>query len=189
MMDAITALLNRQSSTKLTTPAPSIEQQKIIFSAALRAPDHGQLRPWYFLVMKDEARAELGNIFANIAIAEDSHISEEQLHRTKQLPLRAPLIVVVVAKIDEAAKIPVVEQLLSAGAAAYAMLVAAHALGLGGVWRTGAMAYHEDVKKALGIKASDHIVGFLYFGTPECEHKQKLPIAVDDYFKNWGSPS
>lgn len=188
-MDAIELLLERVSSPRLIEPAPSREQQQIIFSAALRAPDHGQLRPWQFLVVEGDARKQLGGIFAKIAKADDVNISDEELARTQHLPMRSPLLVVVVAKITQTPKVPETEQIISAGVAAYAMLLAADALGFGGVWRTGAMAYHEEVKKALGVKPSDHIVGYLYIGTPERARKTREPLLVEDYFKNWGSPS
>jgi nitroreductase len=103
--------------------------------------------------------------------------------------MRSPLLVVVIAKITDSPKVPETEQVISAGIAAYAMLLAVDALGFGGVWRTGAMAYHKEVKKALGIKPSDHIVGYLYIGTPERERKKREPLLVGDYFKNWGNPS
>jgi nitroreductase len=188
-MDAIQLLLERVSSPRLIEPAPSHEQQHIIFSAALRAPDHGQLRPWQFLVVEGEARKKLGDIFAQIAKTEDATISDEECARTKNSPMRSPLLVVVVAKITDSPKVPETEQIISAGIAAYAMLLAADALGFGGVWRTGAMAYHKEVKKALGIKPNDHIVGYLYIGTPERERKKRETLLVEDYFKNWGKPS
>lgn len=188
-MDAIQLLLERVSSPRLIEPAPSHEQQQIIFSAALRAPDHGQLRPWQFLMVEGEAREKLGDIFVKIAKADDANMSDEECARTKNLPMRAPLLVVAIAKIMESPKVPETEQIISAGIAAYAMLLAADALGFGGVWRTGAMAYHKEVKKALGVKPGDHIVGYLYIGTPERARKIREPLLVEDYFKNWGKPS
>ena len=55
--------------------------------------------------------------------------------------MRAPLVLVVAAVVKENPKVPDIEQIVAAGAAAQNMLVAAHALGLGGFWRTGATAY------------------------------------------------
>ncbi len=77
----------------------------------------------------------------------------------------APLIIAVVAKVyPENTKIPVVEQVLSAGAAAQNIMLAFHAQGLGCMWKTGAAAYDEAVKLALGLETKDQIVGFLYAG-------------------------
>lgn len=50
-MDALDVLLNRVSVARLTEPAPTAEQLETLFAAALRAPDHKQLRPWRFLTI------------------------------------------------------------------------------------------------------------------------------------------
>jgi nitroreductase len=74
---------------------------------------------------------------------------------------------VVATRINEGAlaKIPEIEQIASASAAAQNMLVAAHALGLAGKWSTGKNAYDGSIREALGVGPRDHILGFLYFGS------------------------
>lgn len=47
-MDALELLHNRVSCPVLQEPAPNHEQLDNIFKAALRAPDHGAIRPWRF---------------------------------------------------------------------------------------------------------------------------------------------
>jgi nitroreductase len=78
--------------------------------------------------------------------------------------LRAPLIIVVATRCDRSAKIPVIEQTVSAGCAAHSIMLAAFAQGLGAMWRTGEPAYDNAVKTALGIEPDDLIVGFIYVG-------------------------
>jgi len=46
-MDAMELLVARESATKLTSPGPDQEALERIFQSALRAPDHGRLRPWH----------------------------------------------------------------------------------------------------------------------------------------------
>lgn len=75
------------------------------------------------------------------------------------------MILVVAAICTPGAKIPVIEQILSAGAAAQNVMLAAHALGFNSMWKTGGPAYDEQVKIALGLEAKDAIVGFMYLGT------------------------
>jgi len=93
-------------------------------------------------------------------------VSDESLERERRKAYRAPMIIVVAAVVQEG-KIPPIEQILSAGAAAQNMLHAAFALGFNAVWKTGGPAYDEKVKQALGLTAKDAIVGFLYVGTDE----------------------
>ncbi len=56
-MDALHALHNRTSVPKLTDPAPSQEALQNIYRAAFRAADHGMLKPWRFLIIRETARA------------------------------------------------------------------------------------------------------------------------------------
>ncbi len=66
---------------------------------------------------------------------------------------------------DRSAKIPIIEQIVSAGCAAHSIMLAAVAQGLGAMWRSGEPAYDRTVKCALGIEPDDLIVGFIYVGT------------------------
>ena len=65
-MDAMELLLNRTSIAPRLhqEPAPSDAELGQILAAACRAPDHGRLRPWRFIVIRGEARARLGEVFA-----------------------------------------------------------------------------------------------------------------------------
>src|SRR6516164_9192123 len=159
-MQAIDALLARRSARALTEPAPDAGALELIFSAAARAPDHGRLRPWRFVVVRGAARERLGAVLA------------DHLRRTQ------PQIVVVAAHSDSGVKIPVIEQTLSAGAAAHAMMLAAFALGFNSMWKTGDAAYDATVRQALGLEPADAIVGFLYFGT---ESGERAPAARTEW--------
>ena len=166
-MDAIELLTTRRSPPKLVEPAPDEAQLEAMFGAAIRAPDHGRLRPWRFIEVRGPAREKLGRVLADALKARAPDVPADVLQREAQKPMRAPLIVVVAASLMEGHKIPVVEQLLAAGAATQNIILAAHALGFGAMWRTGEPAYDAQVKQALGLSPSDAIVGFLYLGTPQ----------------------
>jgi nitroreductase len=132
----------------------------------MRAPDHGRLRPWHFIIVAGAARAALGDVLAAALQRREPGVAEAKVAKERNKPMRAPLIIVVAAKLREHRGVPAVEQIIAAGAAAQNILVAAHALGFGGFWRTGAAAYDNEVKRAVGLRADDAIVGFLYLGTP-----------------------
>lgn len=183
-MDAITALTTRKSVSLLIKPAPSDAEIDILLSTAMRAPDHGRLKPWRFVVIKDKGLDRLGMALADAALAKDPAISPEELEKTRTRPHRAPLVIAVMAKIDTDAKIPEIEQILSAGAAAQNILLAAHALGYAGIWRSGAPCFDPNVRAALGGDAKDQIVGFLYLGTARSTAPVK-PVALDGYVEFW----
>lgn len=164
-MQAIDALLTRRSARALIEPAPDEGALELIFAAAVRAPDHGRLRPWRFIVVRGSARERFGELLAAHLSRTHAEVSEESLQRERQKAYRAPLIVVVAAHFQHLAKVPDIEQVLSAGAAAHAMMLAARALGFGAMWKTGGPAYDPAVKAALGLESGDAIAGFMYFGT------------------------
>ncbi len=108
-----------------------------------------------------------------------------QLQQEKAKPLRAPMILIVAARIQTQSRIPAVEQLLSAGAAAQNILLAAHALGFGSAWKTGDAAYDHEIKAALGLGDLDAIVGFIYLGTRA--GNPPSPVGIDPviYLHQW----
>lgn len=183
-MNAIDALLGRHSVSKLTAPAPAGDALQNILLAGLRANDHKRLRPWKFLLIEGDARNRLGELFVRAALEKDASLPLEKQQDIASKTLRAPLIIVAVADIKNEPKVPEIEQVLAAGGAAQLMMLATHAQGFGGVWRTGDMAYNETVKKGLGLSAKDHIVGFLYLGTPAIAAKA-VEVRVEDYVQSW----
>ena len=166
-MDALELLLTRTSGIKLTDPAPSAADLETMLKAAVRAPDHGRLRPWRFLSIRGAGREALGDLFAEAARLANPAATPEALGREKEKALRAPLVVIAIAKLatQPNVKVPEIEQMLSAGAAAQNILLAAHALGYAAVWKTGAAAYDDHVKARLGLATNERIVGILYIGT------------------------
>lgn len=184
-MNALDALLQRVSASKLTDPAPDQAQREFIFNAALRAADHGRLRPWRFLIIEGNGRLQLGQLFAEVAAADDPNLSDEALQRYRSLPLRAPLVLVVIARCESHPKVPDVEQILSAGAAAQNMITATYALGLGAIWRTGDVAYHPKIKQGLGLIDSERIIGYLYLGTPSAPLGAAPRLNYLDFFAQW----
>src|SRR4029453_8272324 len=161
-MDALQALLSRVSPGRLARDKPDPLMIERILAAGLRAADHGRLRPWRFLVVRGEARHRFGELLAEGRKSRNPKTGHEILEAEANKALRAPVIGIVMAVIQDHPNIPKIEQIISAGAAAQNMLVASHALGLGGFWRTGAIAYDPLFKKALGASEKDVIVGVLY---------------------------
>jgi nitroreductase len=184
-MDALTALHTRNSATSLVAPAPDAAAREAIFTAALRAPDHARLRPWRFLVVEGDARKRLGERLVTVARTANPALSEQEEMKLRNAPLRAPLLVLVVARLQEHPKVPEIEQLLSAGCAAHAMLLASHALGYGAIWRTGPVTYIPGLNGALGLAPRERVVAFLYLGTVAGEPKPLPTHELADYLVDW----
>jgi nitroreductase len=164
-MDALALLLGRESALRLEPPGPTPEELDVILGSAVRAPDHGRLRPWRFVIVPEERRERLGEVMAEAMRRREPDASADALQRERDKAMRAPLVVVVAAHIQKGHKIPEVEQLCSAAAAAENIMLAADAQGYGSMWKTGAAAYDAGVKQALGLADDDEIVAFIYLGT------------------------
>ncbi len=164
MMELLEGIQSRTSPLKLAAPGPTEAHLQQIIRAGTRAPDHGRLRPWRFLIVEGAAREKLGDAMANCLRARIPNSTQEHLDAQRAKVMRAPTIVIVGAKISKG-KIPEIEQVGAAHAAAQNMLLAAHALGYGAMWKTGAAAYDAGVKALMGLAPEDHIVALIYLGT------------------------
>ncbi|SEK91611.1 nitroreductase family protein [Halomonas daqiaonensis] len=185
-MDAMTLLHERSSMGKLISPPPSSEQLEAMYRAALRAPDHKELRPWRFIEFSGEGLSRLGELFAEAEFREDPHAGDAVLDAARKKPLRAPMIIAVIAKVTpDIPKVPKIEQVISAGCAAHAILLAAHAQGLGAMWRSGKYVFDPAVHKGLGLAEDDEIVAFIYLGSLGGRHKPVPEHDIDDFVEHW----
>lgn len=190
-MDALELLQTRASvrPDDLGEPAPNDTQIDMLIRAALTAPDHGGLQPWAFIIVRGDARARLGEVFAEAAAQRDPGIRAEALERLRRKPLRAPLIIAVAARIDpDHPKVPAIEQVLSAGAAAQHIQLAATALGFGAIWLTGDSAHDPVVTEALGLGFDDRLVGLVHIGTPVRRAEAPQRSEPADFLREWREP-
>ncbi len=192
MSDVLQSLLERVSipANLLEAPAPSEDDLNTILQAAVTAPDHGAIRPWRFIKIQGEAQEKLADLFCEAARKNKPDITDAELEAIRQKPLRSPMIIAVVAVIKEHPKAPPHEQLLSAGAAAQHIMLAANALNYGSIWLTGPFASDPYVCQSLGLAEADQIVGFIYLGTPSAAAqmaRKKIERRPDpaDYTLEW----
>jgi nitroreductase len=163
-MEAFDALNTRQSAKTYGDRAPSREHLDQILQAAVRAPDHGRLRPWRFMIIEGDQRRKLGDLLAASARRRIPALSDGDLQRERDKALRAPMIIVTACRVVPGTKVPEIEQILAVGAATQNILLALHALGYAAAWKTGEATYDPEVRKALGFADDDHLVGFVYTG-------------------------
>ena len=168
MPDAIELLTTRSSckAVALTAPGPSAAEIDQLLTIACRVPDHGKLAPWRFILFEGDARLAAGAAIATAFRAKYPDAQPEQVEYERKRLAHAPLVVAVVSRAAPHVKIPEWEQVLSAGAAAMNLVLAAHALGYGANWITGWYAYDRAVLDALGLAAHERVAGFIHIGTP-----------------------
>jgi len=181
---ALDLLLSRQSVGLLEEPAPQGADLDLILDAGLRAPDHGRLRPWRFVVIRGAARLAWGERLAEAAVARDPQSGTMLGERFRAWARRTPLLIAVGAEIRADHKIPEIEQILSVGAAAMNMLNAIHMLGYGGMWVTGLNTYDPRVNAWLGFEPPSRLVGFLAVGTAKAVQRiERAPR--DQHVREW----
>ncbi|HZP68279.1 MAG TPA: nitroreductase [Rudaea sp.] len=168
-MDLLDLLESRRStpSRQLGAPGPEGDQLDRLLAAAVRVPDHGKLVPWRLVLIDGDARRRLGERLAEIHLRKEPEVPPAVLAKDRERYTFAPLVIMVVARLTyEHPKVPVQEQILSAGCVAYNLLLGAQGLGFGAQWLTGWAAYDRDAQELLGIAPHERIVGFVHIGTP-----------------------
>ena len=176
---ALDLLLTRRSGSAkaMQGPGPSKKQIEDILRAGARAPDHGKLFPWRFLVFEGKGRERMGDILAEVMEAQGERAKQVEEERNRFL--RAPLVIGVISAAREQHKIPVWEQELSAGAVCQNLLIAATALGFVGNWLTEWYAYDPAVKEKMGLKPGERVAGFIYIGAAKDELEERPRPEMD----------
>ena len=179
-MDALNNILNRVSARELAQPYPSNDEMKLVYQAALRAPDHAWLRPSSFIEVKDEGLDKLSKIFHEYALTLDG-LSEEIINKYKNAPYRAPMIIILVSSFKEHPKVPAIEQKLSTATAAQNISLALSAMKYSCIWRTGKLAFNKSIQKSIGLNENQEIIGFIYVGTETGKKKQIPTLDIDEF--------
>lgn len=187
-MDAIEAILGRRTVPQavMREPGPNPDELTKILACGEAAPDHGQLRPWRILVVEGDDRRLLGRYMRDAAATLFPDAPASELDKAAARPLRAPLLLVVIASLDpNHPKIPRDEQLAAASAAAQNMLIAVHALGYAGKWSTGKDAAAPEIRAAFDLGEHDQILGFLYVGRADEAVRPPARNGVDVTVRRW----
>jgi nitroreductase len=164
-MELFAAVQTRSSAARLTEPGPNPEHLDRLLEAAARAPDHGRLKPWRLIVLKDAMREAFTAAAAEAKRARLPAMTPEQLAAEREKMARSPVIVVVGCAVNrDQTKVPEIEQVVAVGAAAQNLFLAAHDMGYGVMWKTGAAAYDPAVKAVVGLRPDDHIVAIMHLG-------------------------
>lgn len=166
-MDALEAIRTRHSIAKVKTdPVPRALIEKLL-DAAVQAPNHHSTRPWRFVVLTGSGRERLGEAMAQSLKKQKPDLPDSALDIERAKPLRAPLLIAVGMEKSSDPRVLEIEDVCAVAAAVENLLLAAHALGLGAMWRTGKAAEDPLVKQFLGIALDAPLIGFVYVGFPD----------------------
>ncbi len=191
-MDATTlALLKSRRSVKpdlMSAPGPSPAQLEEILTIAARVPDHKKLVPWRFVVFEGDARRAFGECIAEACKAEDTmEPSEIRLEAERNRFMRAPVVVAVISRVTPKPGAPEWEQILSAGASAMNLCIAANAMGYATCWLTEWIAYSPRIREALALAGNERVVGFVYIGTATSRPEERPRPALADVVSRWSA--
>ncbi|HYW58458.1 MAG TPA: nitroreductase [Polaromonas sp.] len=167
---------------RLVAPGPDAKQLDAILTAAATAPDHGQLLPWRFVLVPQEARDRLGDVFAAALLARDALAAAEQVTQAREKAYRAPLLMLLV--VDEKrgdADIDLAERIVSAGCAVQNMLLMATALGYGSALTSGKALKSDELRALFGLDAAEHALCFVSIGTALSRKPARLRPAPRDF--------
>jgi nitroreductase len=179
-MDVLTAIHTRHSIPKVKPdPVPREDIEKLL-EAAVQAPNHYHNRPWRFVVLTGSARERLGEVMACALLERMPETPEAVLEVERKKPLRAPVLIAVGIDKPDQPKVLEIENVCAGAAAVENLLLAAHALGLGAMWRTGAGAVEPKVKEFLGFEADQQLIAFVYVGYPEGERPHVERLSFED---------
>jgi nitroreductase len=181
--EALELLALRRSSSPQTLvgPAPEGPELDSLLRLAARAPDHGKLFPWRFIIVRGKAKAELAARYE--ALAKDRPDPEKAAGVLFKLK-GPPLAIVVVSRVTDS-PIPAWEQLLSSGAVCENLLIAATAMGYGANWITDWYSYDPKATAILGLVDGERVAGVVLIGTPTEAPLERVRPEVDQITTEW----
>jgi len=148
----------------LCEPAPARADLLRAAALALRAPDHGGLRPFRFVCIGRHRRQRLGELFAADA-ARRGHAAAE-VERARERAHNGPALVALVARVDDAQPdVPAHEQWVCVGAALMNFLNALHLMGYGAKTLSGASVRDAQIQQAI-CGPGEQIIAWIVAGSP-----------------------
>lgn len=173
---ALEVVLDRRSAGRLTGPAPTDEQLEVLIAAAATVPDHGRLRPWRFVVVTGASQHRFADALAAGAGETDPDLAPERREKARGKAFAAPASIAIIASCRSGTKVPEWEQVASACCAGYAITLAAHALGLGAVWKSVPFVAAPAMRACFGLADGESLLGWVNVG----QHGGPPPARPDD---------
>ena len=164
-MDVEEAIRSRRTHKVYGSEPVDRETLLELFDLARWAPNHHLTNPWRFRVVGPQARAALKR-----AAGEEAAVKLD----------RAPTLVVVSALQSGTDPVADEEDVLATACAAYIVLLAAHARGLAGYWRTPGVLRTAEGLAAAGVPEGERVLGLLHLGPARQEQRVPERAGVED---------
>lgn len=161
-------MASRRSVSKVEAGSPSDAELVELLSAVTPVADHKALRPWRLIALRGDDRVRLGE-----ALDEASQVQRKP-GEVNSKPLRADLLIAVVAITRDNPKVPQWEQHATAAGAAHLLELALWQAGWGVMWRTGLLTDAEPVRRMHRLADNEMLLGWLYVGRIEDRFRAKL---------------
>jgi nitroreductase len=148
--------------------APSTKELLPLVSLAATTADHASLRPWRLIELRGEARSRLGAAFLEASAADSPagfSLDPAAAERLAAKPLRAPLLIALVACRRESFKVPDWEQDAAAAGVAHILSLLLDDAGWGVMWRTGGHTRSDAVRRFHKLADNEQLLGWLYVGS------------------------
>lgn len=169
---SLEGLLERRSIKLLAEPGPTDAQLDKILLAATTVPDHGNLRPWRFVVVSGDERSRFGDALLAVGLDGDPDLPEAARAKLRDKAFVAPTFVVIVSS-PKPGNVARWEQEASAAAAGYAMTLAAHLLGVGAIWKSAPMRTGRQLDELLSLTDNEQLMGWINLGTEAAAPRER----------------
>ena len=162
----VDAMLRRRSVAALVDPGPSTDELDAVLRSATTVPDHGQLRPYRFVVVSGAARGRFGDALVSALEALRGPVDEAARAKVRSKAFVAPTLVAIISAPKTTSKVDLWEQVTSASCCGFAMVLAAHSLGLGAMWKSTPFQRGGALDELLALGPDDRLLGWVNLGSP-----------------------
>lgn len=175
----IEMMLARRSHDHFEDRAPDRAQLELILEAATTVPDHGALRPWRFVVVTGDGREAFADALLSAEVALKPDTPEKKYANIRKKAFVAPTQIVIISSLRDS-HVAEWEQVASAATAGYAIVLAAHLLGLAAGWKALDARRGPGLDELFGLGDDERIMGWINIGTAVREPRERrnvVPVA------------
>jgi nitroreductase len=161
-------ITSRQNTSprRLVAPGPMDTEVCDMFKAAAAAPDHGEIRPWRFVLVPENKRVLLANAFGQALLDRDVNATAEQVEAAREKAFRAPFLALAIARLGPSEPpINPLERMVSVGAAIQNFLLYAHSLGFGSSLTSGQAMHSAPLRQLFQMGEGEQAVCCINVGT------------------------